>query len=350
MSRARWLLRAAKAGHTGALDPMATGVLPICYGEATKFSQRMLESDKTYEARLRLGQETDTYDAEGSVTKVFSTDHLTQSMVKDALIPFRGEIIQAPPIFSALKHQGKPLYAYARAASKKHRKNEASESQHEPEKTLGSEERARSEQEIDQARLAELKNLRESKARRVVIHELEILDLDLDSCEPSLLLRVRCSKGTYIRSLAYDLGRALNCGAHLTALRRTQAGPFSLEQAVTIETLESLVGEDGEDFDERLLPVLSLLPDLPQVTLDANEEARFRSGLAADALLLPSFESLVSSIDTEAEIACLDASGTLVGLGLADRLVETSQDPSHDPDRRLIQVRPKRVVLKPSRD
>jgi tRNA pseudouridine55 synthase len=234
LQRAKWLLRAEKAGHTGTLDPLATGVLPLCFGAATKFSQLHLDADKTYETTVRLGLRTRTADAEGEVIAERPVA-CSIGQVVEVLDRFTGPIHQVPPMHSALKKDGKALYEYARDGE-----------------TV------------------------EREAREVVIHELELLDAQLHGEEPVLRLRVRCSKGTYIRTLGEDIGEALGCGGHLTALRRTATGPFDVSQCVTLETLEAL---DEAERLARLLPVQSLLPDHAPVTLDAENAARFLSGM-----------------------------------------------------------------------
>jgi tRNA pseudouridine55 synthase len=234
LQRAKWLLRAEKAGHTGTLDPLATGVLPLCFGAATKFSQLHLDADKTYETTVRLGLRTRTADAEGEVIAERPVA-CSIGQVVEVLDRFTGPIHQVPPMHSALKKDGKALYEYARDGE-----------------TV------------------------EREAREVVIHELELLDAQLHGEEPVLRLRVRCSKGTYIRTLGEDIGEALGCGGHLTALRRTATGPFDVSQCVTLETLEAL---DEAERLARLLPVQSLLPDYAPVTLDAENAARFLSGM-----------------------------------------------------------------------
>lgn len=224
------LLGARKAGHCGSLDPMATGVLPICVGQATRFSGYLLGADKTYLARCRLGQTTTTADAEGELTSEREVD-VDRSRINDVLAGFRGDIEQVPPMYSALKHQGKRLYELARAG-----------------------------REV------------ERPPRPVTVYRLELLDYTA----PVLEIEVACSKGTYIRSLAQDIGEALGCGAHLIALRRTVAQPFSLEQAVTLDTLEDDI-ERG-DIARHLLPVWSALEQFPSLELDAADSERIRQG------------------------------------------------------------------------
>lgn len=217
-------LNAAKAGHTGTLDPMATGLLPLTFGEATKFSQMLLDADKTYEATVSLGVVTDTGDVEGKVLEQRPVDVRMDQLIT-ALGAFRGEIEQVPPMYSALKRDGKPLYEYARAGV-----------------------------EVERA------------PRRVTIHELEVLDAGL--ADDSFRLRVRCSKGTYVRTLAMDIGRALGCGAHLSGLRRTAIGPFGIEQAVSIDTIESC---SLSERDGLLAPPDMLVSHLAAVSLDESQ-------------------------------------------------------------------------------
>ncbi|MDE1949684.1 MAG: tRNA pseudouridine(55) synthase TruB, partial [Burkholderiales bacterium] len=206
LQKAKGLLRAEKGGHTGTLDPLATGLLPLCFGAATKFSQVSLDADKRYRATLRLGQRTSTADGEGEVIEEHAVA-ADAAAIEAALALFRGPIEQLPPMHSALKHQGRALYEYARAGV-----------------------------EVERA------------PRAVTIHALDIVRWQ----SPTLVIDVCCSKGTYIRSLAEDIGRALGCGAHLAALRRTGSGALGLEAAITIEALAEI---DESDRAARLLPV-----------------------------------------------------------------------------------------------
>jgi len=234
LQKAKWLLRAEKAGHTGTLDPLATGVLPICFGAATKFSQLHLEADKTYETTVRLGIRTSTADAEGEVIEIRPVA-CTLGQVVEVLDRFMGPIRQVPPMHSALKKDGKALYEYARAGE-----------------TV------------------------EREARDVVIHELELLEARLQDDAPILRLRVKCSKGTYIRTLGEDIAEALGCGGHLVALRRIATGPFEVSQCVTLAQLEAM--EEAERRTQ-LKPVESLLEGHAAVTLDGENAGRFLSGL-----------------------------------------------------------------------
>jgi len=234
LSRAKYLLRADKAGHTGTLDPLATGVLPLCFGAATKFSQQHLDADKVYETTLRLGISTRTGDAEGEVTLTRPVA-CSVGQVVEVLDRFMGVIEQLPPMHSALKKDGKPLYAYARAGIEVER-----------------------------------------QPRQVTIHDLELLALDLASPEPTLSLRVHCSKGTYIRTLGEDIGNALGCGAHLQSLRRVQSGPFLAAHCITLDALAAL---DDSARLQCLRPVDVLLAGHAPVMLEAEDAGRFLSGL-----------------------------------------------------------------------
>ncbi|CAH2776959.1 MAG: tRNA pseudouridine(55) synthase (EC [Candidatus Burkholderia crenata] len=229
MIRAKKIYLAKKAGHTGTLDPLATGLLPLCFGEATKFSQDLLEADKTYEATMRLGVRTTTGDAEGEAlqTRDVSCD---EAAIRDAMAHFRGEIAQVPPMYSALKRDGKPLYEYARAGQ-----------------TV------------------------EREARNVTIHALDLIACAL----PDVTFRVTCSKGTYVRTLAEDIGEKLGCGAHLVGLRRTGVGALTLEHAVTLDTLAEATQDTRDSW---LQPVDALLSTFPVVHLEADATRRFAQG------------------------------------------------------------------------
>jgi tRNA pseudouridine55 synthase len=231
VTRAKSAFWAAKAGHTGTLDPMATGLLPLVFGEATKFSHALLDADKAYVATVRLGITTTTGDLEGEVlTRAAGPVEATAEQLASVLQRFRGEIIQTPPMYSALKHAGKPLYEYARAGTDVPR-----------------------------------------TPRRVTLRELEVESI----AGPDVCIRVACSKGTYIRVLAEDLGTALGFGATLAALRRTQVGAFSVSDAVTLDALQAM----GEaELTARLLPVDALLAGLPTLELDAADARRIGLG------------------------------------------------------------------------
>jgi tRNA pseudouridine55 synthase len=229
LQKVRRLFSAAKGGHTGTLDPLATGLLPLCFGEATKFSADLLDADKTYEAVLQLGVTTDSGDAEGRVTATATVD-VKNEQISAVLPQFIGHIAQVPPMYSALKRDGRPLYELAR-------------------------------QGIEVER----------EARAVTIYAIDCLDFSGET----LTLRVACSKGTYIRVLAADIGKALGCGAHLAALRRTVVGDIQLDKAVTLAELEGL---DEAGRMAHLLPVDALLQSLPEVVVEGLEAERFRHG------------------------------------------------------------------------
>jgi tRNA pseudouridine55 synthase len=230
----RGLYRAAKAGHTGTLDPLATGLLPVCLGEATKFSHALLEAEKAYTATIRLGVTTDTGDLEGAVTGRREV-RVEPRQVEAAVRKFTGEILQIPPMYSAIKHEGQPLYKLARAG-----------------------------RELPRA------------PRRIVISRLEVVGLDGNE----VTVFVSCSKGTYVRVLAEDIGNELGCGACLSALRREAVGGLALSSgAVTLEQLEAL---SPAGRDALLLPADTLVASLPRLDLDAGEARRVNRGQAVE--------------------------------------------------------------------
>jgi tRNA pseudouridine55 synthase len=234
LQRARRAFSAAKGGHGGTLDPMASGLLPIAFGEATRFLHDLLDADKTYEATLRLGVTTDSGDAEGAVVaeRVVTCD---DAAIRAAVAAFRGPIGQVPPMHSALKRDGRPLYAYARAG-------------------------------------IEL----EREARPVTIHAIEVLGIDrADPARPEVSIRASVSKGTYIRTLAHDIGERLDCGAHLVALRRTRVATLDVADAVPLDVLEA---EPPEAREARLAPVDTLISTLPRIGLADALAERFIKG------------------------------------------------------------------------
>jgi tRNA pseudouridine55 synthase len=233
LQKARRLFSAAKGGHTGTLDPLATGLLPLCFGEATKFSADLLDADKTYEAVLKLGVTTDSGDVDGKVIATAPVDVSAEDVAR-VLPQFTGDLQQIPPMHSALKRDGRPLYELARQGI-----------------------------EVERA------------PRAVTIHSLECLAFAGDT----LSLRVACSKGTYIRVLAADIGRALGCGAHLIALRRTVVGDLDLANAVTLAELNEL-DEAGRAVHLQLVD--ALVHTLPIVTVEGEAEQRFRHGNPID--------------------------------------------------------------------
>ncbi|MDP3798069.1 MAG: tRNA pseudouridine(55) synthase TruB [Polaromonas sp.] len=235
LQKAKWLLRADKAGHTGTLDPLATGVLPLCFGAATKFSQIQLDADKTYEAVLLLGQKTTTADAEGEVIETRPVPAITAELLADLTRRFTGPQAQIPPMYSALKKDGKALYEYARKGEDVER-----------------------------------------EARHITIYKLDMVLAHDERAPAAIKITVTCSKGTYIRTLGEDIGEAIGCGAHLGSLRRLETGGYVASQCVDLPALEAMSEQQREAC---LLPVQSLVASYPVVTLDADNAGRFLSGL-----------------------------------------------------------------------
>ncbi len=233
LQRVKQLFRARKAGHTGNLDPLAGGVLPICLGEATKMSAFLLDADKRYRGTIKLGIRTSSADAEGEVIERCPVPELQEQQIRTVLARFTGEIQQVPPMHSALKHQGQPLYKLARQGVEVER-----------------------------------------KPRSVTIHELRLLGFAQDEIE----IEVHCSKGTYVRTLAEDIGTELGSCAHLNQLVRTQAGPFQLQQAVTLQQLEQEAQQGNSALDRLLLPTESALLDRPAVRLSRDSAHYFCKG------------------------------------------------------------------------
>ncbi len=269
LQKAKGLLRAEKGGHTGTLDPLATGLLPLCFGAATKFSQASLDADKRYLATLRLGRRTSTGDGEGDVieTRPVETD---SAAIAVACRFFTGPLAQRPPMHSALKHRGRALYDYARAGI-----------------------------DIDRP------------TREVTIHRIDIVEWHAET----LVIDVACSKGTYIRTLAEDIGAALGCGAHLAALRRTGSGALDVADAVTIEALTAMTEPERE---ARLLPADRLLAAWPEVRLGADEAGRFLCGLRRRVAL---GDAAAVRVYAEAPKAFLGTAHITAGELIADRLL-----------------------------
>ena len=258
------LFGAAKAGHTGSLDPLATGVLPLCFGEATKFSQFLLDADKGYESTFVLGVGTDTADADGAVITRASAAHLTEDSVTQAMVMLTGAIEQVPPMYSALKVDGQPLYKRARAG-----------------------------EQVERA------------ARPVEIYGFELLSFEPGE-QVRLGVKVRCSKGTYIRTLAEDLGAALGVPAHVSTLRRCQSGPFALDDCVTPDQLAA-VKESGTDtdLDALLQPIESCLQHLPRLSLSEAATFYIRQGQPV----------LVPNGPQSGMVRIADAGGLFLGVG-----------------------------------
>lgn len=283
LQRAKRIYFAQKAGHTGALDPLATGLLPVCFGEGTKFSQFLLDTDKTYLVRAKLGERTTTSDADGEVVQTRAID-ITQDVLLAEMAKLTGDIEQVPSMYSALKYQGQPLYKYAREG-------------------------------IEVPR----------ESRPITIFKFELRELGDDWFEAE----VHCSKGTYIRTLVDDLGEALGCGAHVTMLRRTQVGPFKLEQCHTLESLEDLLEqakaqeiEPKEKLDPLLLPMNWALDGIPKVELDADSAHYAGFGNAV----------FVPNAPDNGWVQIFDHQGEFMGVG------EIAKDGK---------VQPKRMVQKP---
>jgi tRNA pseudouridine55 synthase len=282
LQKAKGLLRAEKGGHTGTLDPLATGLLPLCFGAATKFSQASLDADKHYRATLRLGQRTSTGDREGVVLegRALPTDPV---LIEAACARFVGPLLQTPPMHSALKHEGKALYEYARQGI-----------------------------EI------------ERPARAVHIHQLVIVSWQAEI----LVIDVHCSKGTYIRTLAEDIGEHLGCGAHLSALRRTGSGALRVQEAITIEALAALSPAEREAL---LLPPEVLVADLPQVCLPDDEAGRFLCGLRRRVALADASGVRVyrAAPDAHHTPAFLGTAHITAGELIADRLLSPIEVQEH---------------------
>lgn len=263
LQRVKRYYHAAKAGHTGSLDPLATGLLPCCLGDATKFSAFLLDADKRYRVRVRLGVTTTTADAEGEVLETAPVEDIDAERISDVLHDFRGGIDQLPPMYSALKHQGQRLYKLARQGLEVER-----------------------------------------QPRRIEIHALELVSCDL----PEIELDVHCSKGTYVRTLAEDIGRALGCGGHVSALRRTGVGPYLESDApfITLDTIATLAEEKpARALDDLLLPLDSALGHWPTVRLSEDAAFYLRQGQAV----------LIPQAPTEGLVRLYDPSERFIGVG-----------------------------------
>ena len=266
LQQVKKLYEANKAGHTGSLDPLATGVLPLCLGEATKVSQFLLDSDKRYRTKIKLGERTDSGDKTGTVIQSITDFSVSEAGIEKELDAFRGEIEQLPPMHSALKVDGVPLYKMARKGIK-----------------IGREK------------------------RKVTIYEINLLNIAEDVIE----LDITCSKGTYIRTIADDLGQALGCGANIIELRRTQAGVFREEDCKDVEALAELKVQGGlEVIDEQLIPMDQAIAELPEVNLPSVTASHLKNGQAVIVRHLPE-EGLVRLYEEEQfiGIGCIDDDG-----------------------------------------
>ena len=256
LQKARRLYNAEKAGHTGVLDPLATGLLPVCFGEATKFAQYLLDADKAYTATLKLGEASSTGDAEGEIIATARAD-ISLTEFQTACQALTGDIRQVPPMFSALKHEGKPLYEYARKGI-----------------------------------------VIERKARDITVYAIDITEFDA----PKAVISVRCSKGTYIRTLSEDIAKHIGTFAHLTALRRTETAGFTIRESYTLDALAEL---NETDRDALLLPCDALVRHLPKIELNDRAVAMLKCGQR------PQF---TENISAEQPIRVYDRSGTFIGL------------------------------------
>ena len=284
LQQVKRMYNAQKAGHTGALDPIATGVLPICLGEATKFSQRLLESDKRYTTRVQLGESRTTADIEGEVLESADIPQLSEASILEVLEQFKGEITQIPPMYSALKHEGKKLYELAREGK-----------------------------DFDI----------QSKARQVSIHKLELLGFGEDWID----LDVTCSKGTYIRSLAEDISKALGTLGHVAVLRRLGAGPYQADMMITLDELQALRDESAfQDMDNRLLPTYTALESTPIIQVSLVQAKDLAQGRAitldaeqqASEMIDPKTGHQSTGLGPQAQVqlrVLLDQQEHLIGLG-----------------------------------
>ncbi|WP_456416203.1 tRNA pseudouridine(55) synthase TruB [Thiolapillus sp.] len=264
LQEVKHLFKAQKAGHTGSLDPLATGLLPLCFGNATKISAFLLDADKRYEVRVKLGETTSTADAEGEVIESRPAEHITREEVQDILGDFLGELAQLPPMFSAVKHKGQRLYQLAR-------------------------------QGIEVER----------EARHITIYELRLLEFSA----PEFKLLVHCSKGTYVRTLAEDIGKALGVGAHVAGLRRTRVGPFEAQDMIGMEALQQVFEEQGlHGLDQLLLPMDAGLNHWPAVHLGADSSFYIKQGQPVQVPKAP----------TEGYVRIYGADEKFIGVGEID--------------------------------
>ena len=276
----RRILDTKRIGHTGTLDPDADGVLLICINQATKVAQFLTDLDKEYQAVIKLGVTTDTYDRTGRVIKTEENLNISIDEIKKTILSFTGRIQQTPPIYSAIKQNGKRLYQYARANKKV-----------------------------------------EAKKREVEIKNLEILDIDI----PWVHLKIACSKGTYIRSLAFDIGEKLGCGAHLFSLRRTQVGPFRLDQAYSLESLSDI--RINGRLEKVLLPIEKAMSHLPSVVVDESFAEKVRDGIPLKSSSVLSVEGDFESNQT---ISMKDQHQRIIAVGKALTFAKNFVDPKYE--------------------
>ncbi len=265
LQRVKSLYFAQKAGHTGSLDPLATGILPICLGEATKFSGFLLNADKSYLTECQLGVVTRSGDSEGEVVRELPVEEMSEERIRAALQQFEGDIEQIPPMHSAVKINGQPLYKLA---------HQGIEVEREP--------------------------------REVTIYQLELVSYD--SAEQRMVIRVECSKGTYVRTLVEDIGNVLECGAHVVALRRTELGPYREQDLLTLEQLEQMYEQDKFSMDKHLLPLDSAVEGYDAVTLDGNSSYYLRQGQAVQ----------IAGAPQEGWVRIYGENGGFIGVGEID--------------------------------
>ena len=276
VEKLRRILNFKKIGHAGTLDPNATGILLACVGKATKIAKLLTEYDKEYEAVIKFGVTTDTYDREGKITRIKEDLRISEEEVRKAVESFRGEIWQTPPLYSAIKQKGRRLYQYARAGKKVERDK-----------------------------------------RRVIIKDLQILEINL----PYAKLKIVCSKGTYIRSLAHDIGEKLGCGAHLFSLCRTRVGPFELEDALDLESVEKIQKED--EIRGFLIPIEKVLDHIPSVIVKDGFAKRIKEGpnLFPSSVLSPE-----SKFDKDQMVCIKNNQKEIIAIGKALRSSEEFLD------------------------
>ncbi len=292
VARVRKLLKARKVGHTGTLDPDASGVLPICVGKATRMSQYLIEADKEYHLIAKLGETTDTQDASGKILETREWKDVTEEAIREVVQRFVGQIEQIPPMYSACKHNGKRLYQLAREGQ-----------------------------------------WVERKPRQVVIHSLKLAAIQL----PLLTLDVSCSKGTYMRTLCADMGELLGCGAHLHKLVRTRCGQFTIEQSISLAELQDIIAENR--LTENLYALDQMLAHLPAITIDDESTRRVRLGspVPVGGIL----DSSGGTITEGMKVRLYSSSGKLLAIG--ESSLDFTQNPT--PENHRIAFRPKKVLV-----
>jgi len=260
LQKVKRLYQAKKAGHTGSLDPLASGMLPICFGSATKLSAFLLDADKDYWVRVKMGEKTETGDAEGKVIKKRSITGINEGLILEALDNFKGEILQTPPMFSAIKHKGKRLYELAREGV-----------------------------------------VVERKQREITIHKLQLCNLESNFFD----LHISCSKGTYVRTLAEDIGETLGCGAHVSELKRERVGPYKKSDMITLDVILDKADESFEALERLLLPIDSALSSWPALSLNSDSAYYLKTGQAV----------MVPKAPTEGWVRLYEETDKFIGIG-----------------------------------